>query len=209
MSANQSPRDASRPETSRAEATRAQIVETAERLFRSMGYQKTAVADIARELGMSPANVYRFFPSKAAINEAICARVVGLLSARAWVVARGPGTPADRFRAVFRAMQQMTLEIAFQERRMIEMLAVAMEEHWGVIKEHVRDIDNAVRHIVMDGQADGSFARLDPDATGRLIHATMIGFCHPTLVQQCMEDDLEAMAAGMAEFCLRALRPDG
>jgi AcrR family transcriptional regulator len=35
-----------------------------------MGYQKTAVADIARELGMSPANVYRFFPSKSAINEA-------------------------------------------------------------------------------------------------------------------------------------------
>ena len=92
---------------------------------------------------------------------------------------------------------------------MIEMVAVAMEEHWGVIKEHVRDIDNAVRHIVMDGQADGSFARLDPDATGRLIHGTMIGFCHPTLVQQCMDDDLEAMAAGMAEFCLRALRPDG
>ena len=208
MSSSSSPLDTPRPETSRAEATRAQIVETAERLFRTMGYQKTAVADIARELGMSPANVYRFFPSKAAINEAICARVVGLLSARAWAVARGPGTPADRIRAIFRAMQQSTLEIAFHERRMIEMVAVAMEEHWGVIKEHVRDIDNAVRHIVMDGQADGSFARLDPDATGRLIHGTMIGFCHPTLVQQCMDDDLEAMAAGMAEFCLRALRPD-
>ncbi len=209
MSASSSPLDAPRPETSRAEATRALIVETAERLFRTMGYQKTAVADIARELGMSPANVYRFFSSKAAINEAICARVVGLLSDRAWAVARGPGTPADRIRAVFRTIQQGTLELAFQERRMIEMVAVAMEEHWGVVKEHVRDIDNAVRHIVMDGQADGSFARLDPDATGRLIHGTMIGFCHPTLVQQCMDDDLEAMAAGMAEFCLRALRPDG
>ena len=43
---------------------RSRIEETAERLFRNMGYQKTAVADIARELGMSPANVYRFYPSK-------------------------------------------------------------------------------------------------------------------------------------------------
>jgi AcrR family transcriptional regulator len=34
------------------------------------------VADIASELGMRRANVYRFFPSRDAINEAICKRVV-------------------------------------------------------------------------------------------------------------------------------------
>ena len=44
--------------------TRARIMETAEALFRRLGFAKTAVADIAAELGMSPANVYRFFPSK-------------------------------------------------------------------------------------------------------------------------------------------------
>ena len=203
MSLTRSPSD-----TQRSEATRAAIVATAERLFRTMGYQKTAVADIARECAMSPANVYRFFPSKAAINEAICARIVGVLGERAWSVARGPGTPPDRIRALFRTMQKSTAELAFQERKMLDMVAVAMDEHWSVIQEYVRGIDTALRHIVMDGQADGSFARLDPDATGRLIHATMIGFCHPAVVQQCLDDDLPAMAEAMAEFCLRALRPD-
>jgi len=42
---------------SRAGETCARIEETAERLLRAMGYQKTAVADIARGLGMSPDNV--------------------------------------------------------------------------------------------------------------------------------------------------------
>ena len=46
---------------------RARILTTAERLFREIGYQKTTVADIARELRMSPANVYRFFDSKKSI----------------------------------------------------------------------------------------------------------------------------------------------
>ncbi|HET7714600.1 MAG TPA: TetR family transcriptional regulator, partial [Bauldia sp.] len=41
------------------EETRARIVETAEGLFRRLGFAKTTVADIAAELGMSPANVYR------------------------------------------------------------------------------------------------------------------------------------------------------
>jgi hypothetical protein len=48
---------------------------------------------------------------------------------------------------------------------------------------------------------------MDPDLAGRLLHAAMARFIHPTLVRQCLDDDLPAMAAAMAEFCLRALRP--
>ncbi len=44
--------------------TRERILVVAERLFRQIGYQKTTVGDIAKELRMSPANVYRFFESK-------------------------------------------------------------------------------------------------------------------------------------------------
>ena len=54
-----------------AEATRCRIVDTAERLFRQFGYLKTTVGDIAAGLGMSSANIYRFFASKAAITEAV------------------------------------------------------------------------------------------------------------------------------------------
>src|SRR4051812_50050023 len=53
-----------------APTTRCRILETAERFFREIGYQKTTVADIAKTLRMSPAKVYRFFDSKKAINEA-------------------------------------------------------------------------------------------------------------------------------------------
>src|SRR3954465_8258266 len=80
----------------RAEATRARIEAVAETLFRSMGYQKTAVADIARELGMSPANIYRFYPSKSAINEAIAARLLGGIEDGGWAIARGQGPAPDR-----------------------------------------------------------------------------------------------------------------
>ena len=41
--------------------TRERIMEAAEALFRRLGFAKTAVADIAAELKMSPANIYRFF----------------------------------------------------------------------------------------------------------------------------------------------------
>ena len=58
-----------------APTTRCRILATAERFFREIGYQKTTVSDIAKTLRMSPANVYRFFESKKAINEAVVERV--------------------------------------------------------------------------------------------------------------------------------------
>ena len=208
MHAPAQPDSASHPRGPRADATRTAIVETAERLFRSMGYQKTTVADIARDLRMSPANVYRFFGSKSAINEAICARLLGGLSAHVWGIARGSGTPPERVRTLFASLHQQMLTLFFREKRMYDMVTAAMQENWETIETFVHDIDTALRHIVMDGQAEGLFARdLDAHVTARLIHATMLGFTHPTLIEQCIDDDLPALAAAMAEFCLRALRP--
>lgn len=200
---------ATAPLSPAATATHAAIVDTAERLFRTLGYQKTTVADIARELRMSPANVYRFFPSKSAINEAICGRKLGEMDEAVWAVARGSASPPDRIRAMFRLLQAQTVAVFFQERQMHDMVAAALEEHWPVIDAHIRAIDTAFRHIVMDGQAQGLFGRLDPEQAGKLLHATCPLFTHPTLVQQCAATkDLPQLAQAMAEFCLRALRPD-
>ena len=69
---------------------RARIVETAEALFRDIGYQKTTVADIAKALKMSPANVYRFFDSKKSINEAVAERVTAAVRARMAAIACRP-----------------------------------------------------------------------------------------------------------------------
>ncbi|WGS21739.1 MULTISPECIES: TetR family transcriptional regulator [unclassified Bradyrhizobium] len=71
-----------------SDEARARILEVAEEHFRRIGYHKTSVADIASELGMSPANVYRFFPSRDAINESICGRLVNEVADLAFAIAR-------------------------------------------------------------------------------------------------------------------------
>ena len=52
------------------EQTRELILQKSEELFRHFGFGKTTVADIAKDLDMSTANIYKFFPSKEAIIEA-------------------------------------------------------------------------------------------------------------------------------------------
>ena len=127
-----------------------------------MGYQKTAVADIARDLGMSPANVYRFFPSKSAINEAITDRLLGGVTRELEAIADGPGSAADRLRAMLRVLHARHLGLFFREKRMHDMVSAAMSEHWAVIAVFIARIEAAMARVVADGAARGEFAPRDP-----------------------------------------------
>ena len=70
---------------------RERILVTAERLFREIGYQKTTVADIAKALQMSPANVYRFFDSKKSINAGVARRLMGEVEQASQAIAAKQG----------------------------------------------------------------------------------------------------------------------
>jgi AcrR family transcriptional regulator len=52
------------PETGRGEQTKRLIVDTAVRLFRDQGYDKTTMRGIAQAAGVSVGNAYYYFPSK-------------------------------------------------------------------------------------------------------------------------------------------------
>jgi AcrR family transcriptional regulator len=199
--------------SARADGTRARIEETAERLFRTLGYQKTTVADIARELGMSPANVYRFFPSKSAINEAIAERWLGAMAAEAKAIADGPGTAADRLRRLLNGQFERKLEALFAERRLHDMVTAAIDEHWGVVERHLANVHEAIRRVLEDGMASGAFARLDAAATGHIIMHAVIAWNHPALLETCISRkgqtpaELREQIQAMIEFLLRGLRP--
>jgi AcrR family transcriptional regulator len=200
-------------QSARAEATRARIEEVAERLFRTLGYQKTAVADIARELGMSPANVYRFFPSKSAINEAIAQRTLGAMLAEVEAIARGPGAATTRLRRMFSRMFELKIEVFFAERRLHDMVTAAMDEHWDVIDRHIAGIHAAIAQVLAEGMAAGEFEAGDPVKKAHTVLHTMVPWNHPALVESCIArkgqtvEELRGQVADMTEFVLRALRP--
>jgi|SRR5689334_9473893 TetR/AcrR family transcriptional repressor of uid operon len=53
---------------------RAQILDAAERSFCRSGFHRTTMQDVAAEAGMSPGNLYRYFPSKDALVAGLCER---------------------------------------------------------------------------------------------------------------------------------------
>jgi TetR/AcrR family transcriptional regulator, repressor for uid operon len=52
----------------------ARILDAAERCFVRAGFHRTTMQDVAAEAGMSPGNLYRYFPSKDAISAGLAGR---------------------------------------------------------------------------------------------------------------------------------------
>ncbi|OLB76901.1 MAG: hypothetical protein AUI16_07600 [Alphaproteobacteria bacterium 13_2_20CM_2_64_7] len=189
--------------------TRARIMDTAEALFRRLGYAKTAVADIAGELKMSPANVYRFFPSKNAIIEAICQRCLSELEDRAWAVARSRGSAAERLERLVLEILAYHKENNLTDQRVNDIVLAAIELSWGAIRAHKEHMRMVFEWVLREGIERGEFERVDPRETSRLMMISLVNFCHPVLVAQYLQDqgDLEADARATIRFLLRAITP--
>lgn len=192
--------DARRAETSE------RILDEAERLFRHYGFSKTTVADIARELGMSPANVYRFFPSKSAIHEAIATRMLTVVEVELHRIAAQPLSAEERLRRYVIERHRSTVALMLDETKVHEMVTVALDEHWSVIDRHLQRVAEIIARIIAEGMDAGEFTRRDPRYAARCFLTAVIAVCHPSVVATCRFDPERVEPEGLADFAIRALK---
>ncbi len=165
--------------------TRERILVVAERLFRQIGYQKTTVADIAKELRMSPANVYRFFDSKKAIHEGVARGLMGGVEEAAQAIAVQRGPAATRLRELMKTVHRMNSERYVGDSKMHEMVEIAMEESWEVCVAHMERITETIGSVIGEGAASGEFEVVDVPLTAMCACTAMMRFFHPQMIAQC------------------------
>jgi AcrR family transcriptional regulator len=187
--------------------TRIRIMEVAEEHFRRVGYAKTAVADIAAELGMSPANVYRFFASKSAIKDAICYRLLEQEHAMIEEIIASPEPAATRLERIIMGINTYNRAQFVKEKRLHDMVEVAMAENWEAVQSHCDKLKGYYSAVIAEGIATGEFAALDPVTTGDTVFMLCASLCHPTLIAQNNDENAEDDARRAVALILRALRP--
>ena len=164
--------------------TRERILVVAERLFRQIGYQKTTVADIAKELRMSPANVYRFFDSKKAIHEGVCRALMGEVEAEAQRIAAIPGPASVRLRELVKTIHRMNSERYVGDNKLHEMVEIAMQESWEVCLAHMELITKIIGSVIAQGAQSGEFEVTDLPLAAMCTCTAMIRFFHPQMIAQ-------------------------
>ena len=136
---------------SKEKDTHRQILEVAERLFRQIGFQKTRVADIARELNMSTTNVYRFFGAKSEINQAVCLDLLGRIEAEAEKIAASRGTAAQRMRNLVASVEKAHSKLYMSDRKLHELIAAAITENWTIMRKHNQRMTGILEQIIASG----------------------------------------------------------
>jgi len=184
--------------------TRERILVVAELLFRQIGYQKTTVADIAKELHMSPANVYRFFDSKKAIHEGVARILMGEVEGAAVAIKDKPGPAAERLRELLVTVNRMNTERYVGDSKLHDMVEIAMEESWEVCVAHMQTIVQAIGGVIAQGVASGEFEVADVPLAAMCTCHAMIGYFHPQMIAQAQSKPHPSIDQ-MADFVLASL----
>jgi AcrR family transcriptional regulator len=166
---------------------RERILTTAERLFREIGYQKTTVADIARDLRMSPANVYRFFDSKKSINAGVARRLMGEVEQASSKIASGRKGATETLRQLLSTVHRMNSDRYVADSKMHDMVAAAMEESWDVCRLHMECITATIATVIAEGVASGEFRVTDVATAAQCTCTAMARFFHPQLIAECAD----------------------
>lgn len=185
---------------------REEILEAAQRLYESIGFEKTTIGDIARDLGMSPANLYRSFPNRQAIDEAIAARMLTIIEDRAWSEARVARPVSEGLPALSRAVLEETQTRMFSQQRIHHLCAVAAREQWPVVQAYLEGLRGALRHVVMEGQRSGELARSDPEERADTVCAALTRIWHPQMVEVYAKEDLGQTSDRICALLIQGMR---
>lgn len=157
-------------------ARRDEILDAAQRLILTAGYERLTVQDILNDLQISKGAFYHYFDSKPAVIEALTARLVSDSERALAPIAKNPGMGAlEKLQAFFGEI------IRWKSER--QNLFVAMLPVWYapdnlafrllVDRESAKRLAPLLSAIVRQGVDEGQFATAYPDQAGAIIFAVI------------------------------------
>jgi len=197
-------RKAGRPTVDR----RDEILDAAERLYDAMGFEKVTVTDLARALGMSPANLYRSFANRQAIDEAVTKRTLAAVEDAAWQVARAAAAdPIAAFRQLCSDIALKMSDILFRSGRASDLCLAATRGHWPPVRDFTDTLHGVIRHVIAEGQRQGVMrADLPLEQTSAAVVSAMVKVWHPVMLDTFGVADLESETAALTQLVLSALQ---
>src|SRR5258708_38476892 len=188
------------------EETGERIMMKAEELFRQYGFVKTTVADIAAELGMSPANIYKFFSSKEAIIQASADRNLVVLTEAFHRHMAASGAALDRIEKVLLTVYRHKADLLRNEKQVFKLMIWAYEQKWDCVAAFDKSLLQTFTRLVQEGMSTGEFKSGDALATAHLLFDCLVLIRSPHLYQQEGRELNENRIRGMIRFLGRALK---
>lgn len=188
-----------------ATLTPARILDAAEEALRRFGPAKATVVDVARALGVSHGSVYRHFPSKAALRDAVTARWLERVSAPLEALAKGPGPAPQRLRCWLERLVATKRQRRRDDPEIFATYLALAEGAREVVQAHGEALTAQLTQIVAEGVARGEFSVDDPARAARAVFDATGRFHRPAHAAEWADPAIDAAFEGVWALVLRGL----
>jgi AcrR family transcriptional regulator len=181
------------------------ILEVAEGVLRRYGPAKANVVDVARALRVSHGSVYRHFPSKAALRDAVTERWLSEISEPLEAVATGKGA------ALARLQRWLDLLVTSKRRKALddpELFATYIEltaDARDVVKAHVDTLVGQLERIITDGVANGQLETADTASAAGAVFDATARFHNPVHAAEWSDPGIDAAYQEVRHLVLAGL----
>ncbi|MFF3210979.1 TetR family transcriptional regulator [Streptomyces sp. NPDC002886] len=183
------------------------ILETTEEVLRRFGPTKATVVDVARALGVSHGSVYRHFPSKAALREAVTERWLTKSVVMLEEIVSAPAEPGpSKLESWLGALFEAKRHKAGDDPELFATYIVLLGESSGVVEHHITELIGQLSRIIGEGVAAGSLSAPDVPAAARAVFDATGRFHDPQYAADWLEPTITAEFEAVTALVVRGLR---
>jgi len=188
------------------EEIRTQILDAAEARFRTYGFGKTTMAEIASDTDMSTANLYRFYENKLAIGSAMAGRCICTREEKLnEVVGRENISGSERIEIFVLTMLSYMHEQFSNEPKLSELVNVIVKKCPDLVQKQVENDQAMLIKILQQGVENNEFEIKNVDEISSYVQAAIVKFSSPFFIEMYPFEELERLAKGVVGLILNGL----
>jgi len=176
--------------------------------LRRLGPKHVTVVSIADAAGMTHANVYRYFASKAALIDAVAGQWLRRLEATIADIADSPDPADDKLERLIQAWARTHRELLKEDRHLFDVYCSATEASRALIRKHRSRMRALLERVLDEGIVTGKFDPRDRERALAFVSDAVYRFINPLTVRldaDVPQDILDQRLAAMIRVVLRAL----
>lgn len=163
------------------ETKRARLLAAAALEIRQIGPKRMTISGLAARIGMSHANVYRYFPDKGAIIDAVLNVWLRGLEMRLQDITDGPDPADDKLERLLATLTRAYSETCRQDPALFQLLAEP-DHGTAEVDRHRNRIEALVGRIVEEGNVTRLFSGGEPRRMAALVLDLAHRFASPASV---------------------------
>ncbi len=178
------------------------ILDLAAEHVRRFGASRLRIVAVAQDAGMTHGNVYRYFPSKEALFDAVTEQWLKPVEAACRMIAESPDPAFDKLERIIVSVHRSYRDKLEADPKIFDLFCQSMEEGRAVGRKHRTRLQAEIQRVLDEGTSGGMFDIADQRRALALVFDAVYRFMSPVSIRL----DKDVPRSQMDARCDRCVR---